>query len=73
MRAHYGVRSDRYKLARFYGDMDYYEFYDLQADPREMNNRIDDPAYQDEIARMKAELTRLRREYGDNAPRAKTS
>ena len=73
VRAHYGVRSDRYKLARFYGDLDYWEFYDLQADPREMNNRIDDPAYQDEIARMKAELTRLRREYGDNAPRAKTS
>jgi len=73
VRAHYGVRSDRYKLARFYGDMDYYEFYDLQADPREMNNRIDDPAYRDEIARMKAELTRLRRQYGDTTPRAKAS
>ena len=67
------MRSGRYKLARFYGDMDYWEFYDLQADPREMNNRIDDPAYQDQIARMKAELTRLRRHYGDETPRAKAS
>mgnify|MGYP003575302998 CR=1 FL=1 len=73
VRAHYGVRSDRYKLARFYGDMDYWEFFDLKSDPREMNNRIDDPAYQDEVARMTAELTRLRGQYRDDTPRAKES
>ena len=73
VRAHYGVRSDRYKLVRFYGDLNYWEFYDLKVDPREMRNRIDDPAYRDEIARMKAELARLRRHYGDDTPRAKES
>ena len=65
---HYGVRSDRYKLIRFYGPVDYWEFYDLQKDPNEVENRIDDPAYADEIARMKAELERLRKQYGDTTP-----
>ncbi|RHW18579.1 DUF4976 domain-containing protein [Sphingomonas gilva] len=68
VRAHYGVRSDRYKLARFYGDIDAWEFYDLKADPTEMHNRIDDPAYREEIATMKAELARLREYYGDETP-----
>lgn len=67
---HYGVRNHRYKLARFYGGvgLDAWEFYDLQTDPREMNNRIDDPTYREEIAAMKAELERLRIQYGDTAP-----
>ena len=73
VRAHYGVRSDRYKLVRFYGDLNYWEFYDLKADPTETKNRIEDPAYRDQIARMKAELARLRRHYGDDTPHAKES
>jgi len=32
------------------------EFYDLTIDPFEMNNRVDDPTYQDEIAKLKAYL-----------------
>lgn len=68
VRAHYGVRSDRYKLARFYGDIEAWEFYDLETDPNEMRNRIDDPAYKEEIASMKAELERLRKQYRDTSP-----
>ena len=70
---HYGVRTDRYKLIRFYGPLDYWEFYDLKTDPRELNNRIQDPAYRDEIVRMKAELSRLRRHYRDDTPQGKPS
>jgi len=32
------------------------EFYDLQADPREMNNRHDDPAWRDELAALDGRL-----------------
>ena len=68
VRAHYGVRGERYKLVRFYGeDLDAWEFYDLKADPNEMNNRIDDPAMTVPIAAMKKRLVELRREYGDTS------
>jgi arylsulfatase A-like enzyme len=66
VRAHYGVRTDRYKLIRFYGDIDAWEFFDLQTDPQEMHNRIGDPAMQPVIANLKTRLEALRREYRDN-------
>ena len=66
VRAHYGIRSDRYKLVRFYGDINNWEFYDLKSDPNEMHNRIDDPKSQRMIARLKSRLAGLRRQYADN-------
>ncbi|WP_227339551.1 MULTISPECIES: sulfatase family protein [Sphingopyxis] len=67
VRAHYGVRSDRYKLVRFYSkDINNWEFYDLKTDPSEMHNRIDDSKLQRQIAQMKKRLVALRRQYGDN-------
>ena len=66
VRAHYGVRTDRYKLIRFYGDIDQWEFYDLQTDPREMNNRIDDREVQPTVAQLKARLVELRAQYRDS-------
>ena len=65
VRAHFGVRSDRYKLVRFYGDIDHWEFYDLKSDPREMNNRIRDPKVQGIVTRMKGRLAELRRHFRD--------
>ncbi len=38
VRPHYGVVSDRYKLVNFYGDVDYWELFDLQKDPEEMTS-----------------------------------
>ena len=66
VRAHYGVRTDRYKLIRFYGDIDAWEFFDLKTDPQEMHNRIDDPAMQETIGDLKPRLVALRREYRDS-------
>jgi len=66
VRAHYGVKSGRYKLMRFYGDIDAWEFYDLESDPGEMHNRIDDPKMQRTIARLKDTLVDLRRQYRDS-------
>lgn len=78
--AHRGVRTERFKLIHFYNsapgigsarderDPDYWEFYDLENDPHELNNRIDDPACADQIVVMKEELERLRLHYGDELP-----
>ncbi|MBM0170555.1 sulfatase family protein [Altererythrobacter sp. C41] len=65
VRAHYGVRTDRYKLMRFYGDINAWEFYDLETDPGEMHNRIDDPSMQGVIAGLKRKLVDLRTQYED--------
>jgi arylsulfatase A-like enzyme len=74
--AHYGVRTMRYKLIYYYG-MDLvreqgpeptppeWELFDLEKDPREMNNVYDDPAYADTVKELKKELLRLKQEFGD--------
>jgi arylsulfatase A-like enzyme len=35
---HFGIRTDRYKLIRFYGKDNFWELYDLKTDPDEMKN-----------------------------------
>jgi arylsulfatase A-like enzyme len=65
VKRHYGVRSSRYKLIHFYYDIDAWELYDLEKDPRELRNVHGDPAYAGVLSRMKAELDRLRRLYND--------
>jgi arylsulfatase A-like enzyme len=60
---HYGVRTPRYKLMYFYG-LDEWELYDLEKDPREMKNVYADPAYAPTVAELKAELARLRTQFG---------
>jgi arylsulfatase A-like enzyme len=59
---HYGVRTDRYKLAYFY-TLDEWEFYDLEKDPNEMKSEYDNPAYAEQVAQLKTELARLRELY----------
>ncbi len=76
--AHLGIRNERYKLALFYGQsrlnqerdtMPYppgWEFYDLLHDSEETSNRMDDPAYQDTIRALQAELQQLKTDLGDS-------
>ena len=66
---HYGVVTDRYKLVRFYvpqeagpAKPDYWELYDRQTDPQELQNRYQDSRYQEVVKELHAELERLRRE-----------
>jgi arylsulfatase A-like enzyme len=75
--AHYGVRTQRYKLIYYYGKpmgqkgalepptTPAWELFDLQNDPREMRNVYSDPAYAGTVKELTAELDRLRREYKD--------
>ena len=63
VKKHYGVRTQRYKLIHFYDDIDAWEFYDLQEDPREIHNLYGDPASASIIAELKTELQRLRAYY----------
>ena len=41
------------------------ELYDLADDPDEMRNRVDDPAFRDELHRLRTELDRWLNEVGD--------
>ena len=65
VKRHYGVRTDRYKLIHFYNDIDAWELYDLEKDPAEMHNVINDPAYSEVLADMQAELKKLQIQYND--------
>lgn len=62
---HNGIRTDRYKLIRFY-QFGEWEFYDLEKDPDELNNQYANPAYADVIDQLKQQLTQLEEHYGDN-------
>ena len=42
------------------------ELYDLAKDPQEMNNVYADAAYTETVAQLKAEITRLQSELGDD-------
>jgi arylsulfatase A-like enzyme len=63
---HFGVRTRRHKLLRFYDDIDAWELYDLEADPHELRNVYGDPAYAAVTTELKAELARLQTLYGDS-------
>ena len=65
VKKHYGVRDDRYKLIHFYDDIDQWELYDLQADPKEMHNCYGQPGYEEATQRMMAKLKELQRQYDD--------
>ncbi len=64
VRRHYGIRTDRYKLIHFYRDIDAWELYDMESDPHEMKNLIDDPAYTAVLNDLKIRLGELRKAYG---------
>lgn len=62
---HFGVRTDRYKLIHFYDDQDFWELYDLQKDPSEMNNIYGQEGYEELTLMLKNELERLQEQYDD--------
>lgn len=63
---HFGIRSDRYKLIRFYGPQQYWEFFDLETDPMELNNIYGQKKYSQLIEDHKKRLKRLIENYQDD-------
>lgn len=75
--AHYGYRSDRYKLIYFYNDgmglpgcgpavhPPEWELYDLEADPHELRNVWAEPAYRDVRDDLTRRLWLEQRRLGD--------
>lgn len=57
-----GVRTARWKYARYPNLTGMDELYDLQSDPEEMKNLIADPSAQTALKEMQAELDRLLKE-----------
>lgn len=62
---HYGIRTDRYKLIHYYDLIDSWELYDLQKDPAEMNNLIQNPEYEQIVKDLKTKLKELQTKYKD--------
>ncbi|MGH3348109.1 MAG: sulfatase/phosphatase domain-containing protein, partial [Nocardioides sp.] len=65
--AHRGVRTRDRKLVHYYVSGEW-ELFDLDHDPAELHSVHDDPAYADDLARLRAELDRLAAELGDDIP-----
>ncbi|WP_242084852.1 sulfatase [Aestuariivivens sediminis] len=63
------IRTKRFKLIDAFLEDDIDELYDLEIDPGEMNNLINDPEYQDIEDDLRNELEKLRKKYNYNPDR----
>lgn len=74
VRPHYGVITGRYTLAHFYTpDVDCWELFDREKDPREMRNVFGHPDYTVVQTRLREEVVRQRinlKEPEDDDPKA---
>src|SRR3712207_6923469 len=60
----YGVGTDRYKLVYFYEpEMNYWELFDLQTDPKELRSAYGRPEYAQAQRELEAELARRSEEH----------
>jgi arylsulfatase A-like enzyme len=76
--AHYGIRTEKYKLIHYYGESHgikgtvhrstpaEWELFDLDKDPMELNNVYSDPIYEATVRELKQELQSLKQQYGDD-------
>ena len=63
VRPHCGVVTERHKLIHFYGpDVNYWELFDLEKDPREMRSVYGQADYKQTQEELTRELARLRAE-----------
>jgi len=75
--AHYGIRTDKWKLIYYYGlpldangavdqpSPQGYELYDMENDPYELKNLYEDPAYEVIREELKVKLKEAKAEVGD--------
>jgi arylsulfatase A-like enzyme len=62
VRAHYGVKTKRYKLIHFYRE-DIWELFDLETDPLEIKNIYEKAGTEEITTELKKELQRLQALY----------
>ncbi len=62
---HFGIRTERYKLIRFYTRVKGWELYDLKKDPNEMNNVFGKKGYEKITAKLRMQLDALIAQYED--------
>ena len=65
VKRHYGISTERYKLIHYYYDINEWELYDIKADPQEMKNVYDDPAYTEVRAKLLKQLDELRKKLDE--------
>ena len=63
---HFGTRTDRYKLIRFYGPSEAWELFDLKQDPHELKNLYGQKGYEQITATLKAKLMAQIRQFKDD-------
>jgi len=72
VKRHYGLSNERYKLVHYYYDIDEWELYDRKADPLEMRNYYNDPAYGKVTKRLHKRLDKIMARLGDSLALAKS-
>lgn len=62
---HFGVRTEKYTLARFYDQTDAWELYDLEKDPGQVKNLYGEKGYEQVTDTLKQQLRELIKTYKD--------
>jgi arylsulfatase A-like enzyme len=62
---HFGIRTRKYKLIRFYTRVNGWELYDLEKDPNEMHNLYGEKGMEKTTAELKKQLQALIEKYED--------
>jgi len=65
IRKNRGIRTKRWKYIHFFEEPQEFELYDLQYDPNEIRNLIDEPVYKNVVVHLKNRMNTLRRELKD--------
>lgn len=65
VRPHYGIRTERYSLMHFTGDLDEWELFDIQNDPSEMHNLYGQEGMESVTKELKEQLRQLQKQYND--------
>ncbi|GAA6203659.1 sulfatase [Thalassotalea sp. SU-HH00458] len=61
---HNGVRTETHKLIHFTAEgNDFWELYDLEADPSELKNQYDKPGFESVQAELHSQLKKLKKQY----------